>query len=197
MLKFSLLNKFFIILFDPLEQFELTWVTNGLYLTNTTIAISGILVLSLLALLVRSLRSGILSLISHKLWNFFKSIYINILGYKHQEYALFFFFVFLFILASNLIGMIPFTYTITSYFLITFFLSFTVFFGIVLTGLQERKFGFLQVFSPQNVPKVIYMFLVSIEFISYFMRVISLATRLFANMVAGHALMKILISFLW
>lgn len=121
---------------------------------------------------------------------------MEVFGYKNQEYFLFFFYVFLFILVNNFIGLLPYTYTATSYFVLTLFLSSTMFFGIFVIAVERKGLQFFSVFSLGNVPKLLYYFLVGIELISYFMRVISLATRLFANMVAGHALMKILLTFM-
>ena len=104
-------------------------------------------------------------------------------------------FIFFTIAGLNLIGIIPFTFTITSHIIVTFFLSFTLFMGINIRALLDKKFHFFSLFLPSGAPMVIAPFLVIIELISYVARVFSLAIRLFANMMAGHTLLKILIGF--
>jgi len=104
-------------------------------------------------------------------------------------------FIFLVIAGLNLVGMIPFAFTITSHIIVTFTLSFTLFVGINLRALLDKQFEFFSLFLPSGAPIVIAPFLVVIELISYIARVFSLAIRLFANMMAGHTLLKILIGF--
>lgn len=105
--------------------------------------------------------------------------------------------IFLFILLSNLLGMIPFTFAITSHFTITFFLSISIFFYLNIVGISKHGFAFFKLFLPEGAPFLIIPFLVIIEFISYFARVFSLAIRLFANIMAGHTLLHILAGFAW
>jgi len=97
--------------------------------------------------------------------------------------------------AANLIGMIPFTFTITSHIIVTFCLSFCLFVGINIRSVIDKQVSFFALFLPSGAPLLIAPFLVLIELISYIARVFSLAIRLFANMMAGHSLLKILIGF--
>ena len=106
-------------------------------------------------------------------------------------------FLFLFILFSNLLGMVPYTMTITSFAMLTFFLSFTVFIGINIIALTVFNTKIVTLFLPSGTPLAIAPFLVLIELLSYVARAFSLGIRLFANMLAGHALVKILGSFAW
>lgn len=106
-------------------------------------------------------------------------------------------FLFLFILFSNLLGMVPYTMTITSFAMLTFFLSFTVFIGINIIALTVFNTKIVTLFLPSGTPLAIAPFLVLIELLSYVARAFSLGIRLFANMLAGHALVKILASFAW
>ena len=112
------------------------------------------------------------------------------------KYVPIFYYLFLFILFSNFVGVIPFSYTTTSLLILPFFLSITFFGGIVFITIRKFKFKFFSGFLPSGVPFLIAPFLIVIEFISYFMRFFSLAIRLFANMLSGHILIKILISVL-
>jgi F-type H+-transporting ATPase subunit a len=106
----------------------------------------------------------------------------------------YFFMLFLFILIANLIGIFTFSYTITSLLVVPFFLSFINF---VFTGiLMLRKYGLVVLagFLPSGTNLIIAPLLIIIEGISYFIKLISLAVRLFANMFAGHILIKVLLS---
>jgi F-type H+-transporting ATPase subunit a len=102
---------------------------------------------------------------------------------------------FLFILGANLMGMVPYSFTITSSTAVAFFLSVTFFVGITATGYSMHADSFFQILLPAGVPLVIAPFLIIIEAVSYIARAFSLAVRLFANMLAGHGLLKILASF--
>jgi F-type H+-transporting ATPase subunit a len=96
-----------------------------------------------------------------------------------------------------MIGMIPYTFTVTSHLIITFGLGLATFIGITIVALREHKLHFFAFFLPGGAPLAMAPFLVIIEFISYMFRGISLSIRLFANMMAGHTLLKILAGFSW
>jgi ATP synthase subunit 6 len=100
--------------------------------------------------------------------------------------------LFFFILVLNLIGLIPFGFCLTSQFVLTQFLGFFAIGGLTLKGFQNLSFKFLFVFVPRNVPIFMLPFLMLIELVSFLSRMLSLSIRLFANMVAGHALLHIL-----
>jgi len=104
-------------------------------------------------------------------------------------------FIFLIIAMLNLVGMIPYAFTVTSHIVVTFTLSFTLFIGINIRAILDKQLEFMALFLPSGAPFVIAPFLIIIELISYIARVFSLAIRLFANMMAGHTLLKILIGF--
>eukprot|EP01093_Parvamoeba_rugata_P019758 TRINITY_DN912_c0_g1_i3.p1 TRINITY_DN912_c0_g1~~TRINITY_DN912_c0_g1_i3.p1 ORF type:complete len:145 (+),score=25.64 TRINITY_DN912_c0_g1_i3:873-1307(+) len=87
------------------------------------------------------------------------------------------------------------SFTITSHAVITFSLSFAFFIGVVIVGIVTQKVKFLQTFVPSGAPAALLPFLVVIEIISYLSRPFSLAIRLFANMMSGHALLVILANF--
>ena len=102
---------------------------------------------------------------------------------------------FSFILLANLVGLLPYAFTVTSHMCITFCLAFILFFGITFRGLYQNKLNFFKFFIPSGVPVFLLPFLVLIEVVSYFIRPFSLAIRLFANMLAGHTLLYILGTF--
>jgi ATP synthase subunit 6 len=103
--------------------------------------------------------------------------------------------LFIIILLLNILGLIPFVKSLTSTLSITFFFSISGFLGLNIQGALIHKLYFFDKFAPNGVPFLILPGLVIIELISYFMRPISLAIRLFANMLAGHILIKLFITF--
>lgn len=93
--------------------------------------------------------------------------------------------------------MIPYSFTVTSHIVVTFTLSLSIFIGVTLIGLKIHGLHFFSFFVPQGAPKLLLPLLVVIEAISYTARAFSLAIRLFANMMSGHTLLKIIASFGW
>ncbi len=112
-----------------------------------------------------------------------------------QLYFPILFFIFLIITSLNLVGIIPYAFTITSHIVVTFCFSFLIFVGINIRSILDKQTTFFSLFLPSGAPLIIAPFLVIIEIISYVARVFSLAIRLFANIMAGHTLLKILIGF--
>jgi ATP synthase subunit 6 len=116
-------------------------------------------------------------------------------GQKGLRYFPLFFVIFFLILFSNLIGLVPFTFTPTSHIVITFTLAFTCNLAFIIIGFKENGLSFLRLFVPNGSPRFLLPIIVVIEFISYLLRTFSLSIRLFANIMAGHTLMHILASF--
>jgi ATP synthase subunit 6 len=110
-------------------------------------------------------------------------------------YFPFLFTIFTFIFFCNLMGMIPFSFTVTSHIVITLGLAMMAFFGINVIGVKTHGFHMLSLFLPAGAPLALAPLLVIIELVSYSFRVVSLALRLFANMMSGHCLLKILAGF--
>jgi ATP synthase subunit 6 len=116
--------------------------------------------------------------------------------FKKQIFLGYLIYLFFFILFSNVFGMVPYNSTVTSYFVLSFFFASITFIGVTIVGIRYHRINFLQIFLPDGVPKQIAIFgLLGIEIISYFSRVLSLSIRLFANMMSGHTLLKILLGF--
>jgi len=104
--------------------------------------------------------------------------------------------IFSFVLFSNLLGIIPYGDTATSSLILTFWVALSVFIAIVVLRIQKHGIDyFFGLFIPKGCPLALVFLLVPIEFLSYSFRLVSLAIRLFANMMAGHTLMKVLIGF--
>nr|YP_009446417.1 ATP synthase F0 subunit a [Ancoracysta twista]YP_009446440.1 ATP synthase F0 subunit a [Ancoracysta twista]ATY40905.1 ATP synthase F0 subunit a [Ancoracysta twista]ATY40928.1 ATP synthase F0 subunit a [Ancoracysta twista] len=119
------------------------------------------------------------------------------LGKSGHRYFPLIFVVFMFVFFSNVIGMIPYSFTVTSHIIVTFGLALALFVGINIIGLREHGLHFFSLFLPKGAPIFLAPLLVMIELISYIFRVFSLSIRLFANMMAGHTLLKILAGFGW
>ena len=100
--------------------------------------------------------------------------------------------VFLFVLMSNVIGLIPYSFTITSHFVVTFGFSIYLFLAIIYITVKEHGVHFFELFLPGGTPILLALILVPVEVISYVFKPISLSIRLFANMMAGHTLLKVI-----
>jgi F-type H+-transporting ATPase subunit a len=112
-----------------------------------------------------------------------------------QIYFPFILSLFMFILINNLIGLVPYSFSTTSHFVVTFSISFTIVFGATILGLQKHKLVFFALFVPAGCPLALVPVLVFVEFLSYLARNVSLGLRLAANMLSGHMLLNILSGF--
>jgi ATP synthase subunit 6 len=117
------------------------------------------------------------------------------LGEKGKKYFPMMFTLFTFILLSNLIGLVPYSFTTTAHCAVTLGLSVPVMIGVTLIGFRTHGLHFLSLLLPPGAPLALVPFLVPMELISYCFRPISLGVRVFANMMAGHMLVKILSGF--
>jgi F-type H+-transporting ATPase subunit a len=117
-------------------------------------------------------------------------------GKDGKAYFPFVFTLFMFVLGSNLVGMIPGSFTVTSHIAVNFAMALFVFLGVTIIGFIKNGAGYLKLFAPSGVPGWLLPLIVAIEIISYCTRPISLAVRLFANMLAGHIMMKVFAGFI-
>ncbi|MBI1778248.1 MAG: F0F1 ATP synthase subunit A [Proteobacteria bacterium] len=116
-------------------------------------------------------------------------------GEAGKPFFPFVFTIFTFILAGNLLGMVPYSFTFTSHIIVTFSLAIVTFLGVTLVGLVLHGLHFFSFFVPKGVPVFMLPLMVVIEVLSYLTRPISLSVRLFANMMAGHTMLKVFASF--
>ena len=115
-----------------------------------------------------------------------------------QSYHAFVYGLFTYLVICNVQGLIPFTITVTSHLICTFFLAQVVMIYILITILAEKGFNyFLTLFMPSGAPLPLGYLLIPIEIISFFFKAVSLSVRLFANMMAGHTLLKVILGFAW
>ena len=127
------------------------------------------------------------------LYRFLKQLLLAQL--KVTAFTPFISFLFLIVFLLNVVGLLPYTFTLTAQFSFTLFLSLFAFFWLNLYYISIKRLSSVELFVPSGVPLFILPFLIQIEIISYISRVFSLSIRLFANMVSGHTLLKILGAF--
>jgi len=112
-------------------------------------------------------------------------------GLKAKPYFPFVFSLFMFVLFCNMLGMLPYSFTVTSHIIVTFALAAVIFVGVTIIGFVNHGIGYLKLFIPSGVPLFLLPLIVIIEIISYLSRPVSLSVRLFANMMAGHTMLKV------
>ena len=128
------------------------------------------------------------------------NLFYSVLGKNltHPEFFIKINTIFLFLIISNVQGMIPYMSTLTSALSNTFFIALALFISIIITLLDKKGINyFLNLFMPSGCPIFLVLLLIPIEIISYSFRVVSLSVRLFANMMAGHTLLKVIVGFSW
>jgi len=121
----------------------------------------------------------------------------NVSGKKNYLYFPLIFVIFFIVAVMNLVGLIPYSFTITSHFLVTLSLSLSIFLGLNILCIRMYKLTFFSLFLPSGTSVALSFLLVPVELISYVFKPLSLAIRLFCNMMAGHTLLKVFAGFSW
>lgn len=129
-------------------------------------------------------------------YTFIANLVKDNVGREGKSYFPFVFTLFFFILGLNLAGMIPYSFTVTSHIAFNLAIAMFVFLGVTVVGFAKHGLGYLKLFLPSGVPAAMIPLIVPIEIISYFIRPVSLSVRLFANMMAGHIMMKVFAGFI-
>ena len=186
---------------SPVEQFklkslvpfemggvDLSYTTSSLWMTITVAGVTAFLTLSMRG---GRLVPGRWQSMAEMSYEFIANMIRENVGAEGRKYFPFIFTLFMFILMGNLVGMIPFSYTFTSQIIVTFAMAVTIFIGVTIIGLIRHGWHFFSLFMPSGTPMVLAPLLIPIEIISYFVRPVSLSVRLFANMMAGHTMMKV------
>ena len=132
-----------------------------------------------------------IQLLAELSYSFISKMINDTAGTKAKPYFSFIFSLFMFVLFCNMLGMIPYSFTVTSHIIVTFVLAAFIFIAVTIIGFLKHGLGYLKLFVPSGVPIVLLPLIVVIEIISYLSRPISLSVRLFANMMAGHTMMKV------
>jgi F-type H+-transporting ATPase subunit a len=185
----------------PLEQFKVEPLIplhiGGLDVsfTNASLLMT-IAVVLITALLVLGTKRGALvpgrwQSVAEMSYEFVADMVDTNAGHGAEPYFPFVFSLFMFVLFANFLGLIPYSYTVTSQIIVTFALAAVVFIGVTIIGFIKHGLHFLRFFVPEGVPFVLLLLLVPIELLSYFIRPFTLSIRLFANMLAGHTMLAI------
>lgn len=198
------------IIFSPLEQFEVTSLIGlnapilGYFnLSLTNLALYSLLVLFLIVSL-HIVSNNETKLIPSKWSIALESSFASInsmvrdqIGGANEIYLPFIYSLFFFILIGNLVSNVPYSFAITASAIVCLGMSFTIFIGVTILALSKHGLKFFSYFIPSGTPLVLVPLLVLIELVSYLARALSLGVRLFANITAGHSLLKILSTFLY
>jgi ATP synthase subunit 6 len=193
-------------LYSPLEQFEIVPLFSFIVGSKLAFTNSSLFVLLTIFVIVcffhvstfeSTLAPNRWQTTSEMIYEFVQGMLHEALGGKGSRFFPFIFTTFVFIFFANVLGMVPYTFTVTSHLIFTFALGMTTFVSLNIIGFKIHGLHFFSLFLPPGAPLALAPLLVPIELIYYVFRVVALAVRLFANMMAGHTLLKILATFAW
>jgi F-type H+-transporting ATPase subunit a len=191
---------------DPIHQFQISNLFTlghmgpwSIAFTNSALfmvlAVGVIIVFLLGATRQRSMVPGRLQSMAEMSYEFVATTVRNTAGNEGMKFFPFVFSLFMFILVANLMGLLPYGFTITSHIIITVTMALMVFVTVLVYGFWKNGFRFLKLFVPSGIPIYILPLVSLIEVISFFTRPVSHSVRLFANMLAGHITLKVFAGF--
>jgi len=167
---------------------DLSFTNASLFMLLSALTISLVLALGTRE---KKIIPGKLQLISEMFYNFIAKMISDTAGSKAKPYFPFIFCLFMFVLFCNMLGMLPYSFTVTSHIIVTLIMAIFVFIAVTVIGFLKHGFGYLKLFVPSGVPIILLPLITVIEIISYLSRPVSLSVRLFANMMAGHTMLKV------
>lgn len=190
---------------SPLEQFQINRLipmeVGGVDVSFTNSALWMVLVIAGATLFLtlgmqrRAMVPGRLQSMAEMTYEMVASVVRDNVGTAGRPYFPFIFTIFIFVLFANLFGLIPYSFTVTSHIIVTFALAAMVWIGVTVIGFAKHGLHFFSLFLPKGIPIALAPLLVVIELISYLVRPVTLSMRLFANMMAGHTLIKVIAGF--
>ena len=190
---------------DPIHQFQITKLFSLGHIGGQEIAFTNssaymflsVAVISLLMLGTgRQLIPGRLQSVAELSYEFVANTIRSTAGSEGMKFFPLIFSLFMFIMVSNFIGIIPYTFTVSSHLIVTVALALVVFFTVLFYGIYKNGLKFFKIFVPTGVPIAILPLVMFIEILSFFLRPVSHSVRLFANMLAGHIALKVFASFI-
>ncbi|MEM7745199.1 MAG: F0F1 ATP synthase subunit A [Pseudomonadota bacterium] len=186
---------------DPMGQFEITSLFGGgpadqfLTITNSTLwmglCLAGVSSLLIFGMQGRALVPTRIQSVAELMYTFVRSMVTDVMGEEGKKFFPYIFTLFIFILFSNLLGMVPGSFTTTSHIAVTGILALGVFVSVIVIGFMKHGTGFLKLFWVDAAPLALRPILALIEVISFFVRPLSHSIRLAGNMMAGHAVLKV------
>ena len=191
---------------DPIHQFNIENLfkigqigDQAIYFTNSSaymlLAVALISALMIGGVAGRQLVPGRFQSMAEITYEFVASTVRSTAGTEGMKFFPLVFSVFMFICVSNLIGVIPYAFTLSSHIIVTATLALLVFFTVLIYGLYKNGLKFFKIFVPSGIPIFILPLVVFIEIFSFFLRPVSHSVRLFANMLAGHIALKVFAGF--
>ena len=191
----------------PLEQFEIhsivplqagdldvSFTNSSAYMVAAVALSAGFLIFGTRR---RAIVPGRWQAMAEMTYEFVAGLIRETVGAEGRRFFPIIFTLFMFILFGNLLGMIPFSFTFTSQIIVTLVMALVVFIGVTILGFIKHGLHFFSFFVPPGSPVWMWPLLIPIEIISYLSRPISLSVRLFANMLAGHTLLKVIAGFVF
>jgi F-type H+-transporting ATPase subunit a len=186
---------------NPIEQFNINRIFHfrplGIDASFTNASLLMLIILGLVSLLMlvgtskRSMVPGRLQAAAEMSYEFVANTVRGTAGNEGMQFLPLVFSLFMFVFFANVLGLLPFSYTVTSQIVVTFALAALVMAVVIIVGIARHGTHFLHLFAPSGVSPIILPFIVLIEVISFIARPISLSVRLFANMLAGHITLKV------
>lgn len=174
--------------------FDISFTNSSLYMIISTISIIAFM---LLATRKKAMIPGRAQVIAESIYNFIKDMLNSSMGKEGTKFFPLVFSLFTFILMCNIFGMTPYSFTVTSHLAVTFALAMIAFLAITIFAIARNGFlGFIKMFLPSGVPAWMAPLIFLIEFFSFLIRPVTLSVRLFANIVAGHVLLKVVATFI-
>lgn len=190
---------------DPMHQFEINRLIPiklfGIDASFTNSALFMLIAVALTSILLiygmreRALVPGRLQSLAELSYEFVANIVRENSGKEGMQYFPFIFSLFMFIFMLNMLGMVPYSFTVTSHIIVTFALATMVLLFVAIVGFIKNGVGFLKLFVPSGVPVFMLPLISLLEVFSFFIRPVSLSVRLFANMLAGHMMLKLFAAF--
>jgi len=171
---------------------DVSYTNSALFMTIALVLASSFL---LLATRRGALVPGRWQSLAEISYEFVANMIRDNVGQEGRKYFPFIFTLFMFVLFGNLLGLVPYSFTFTSHIIVTFALAAVVFIGVTIIGFKKHGLHFLSFLMPAGVPMFMAPLIIPIEILSYFTRPVSLSLRLFANMTAGHTMLKVFAGF--
>ena len=192
---------------NPIHQFEIHSLTENplivgglnLSFTNSSLWMAVAVVVSTVFLTFATRRKALVpsraQVFAESLYEFVAGMIRENIGSKGRQYFPLIFTLFIVVLLGNMLGMLPYSFTYTSHIIVTAALAFMIFFVVVLIGIAKHGFHFFSLFLPPGVPMWLTPLIIPIEIMSFMIRPVTLSVRLFANMIAGHIMLKVFAGF--
>jgi F-type H+-transporting ATPase subunit a len=192
---------------DPIHQFEIhsllplghiggqefAFTNSALYMAITVVGIAALLIGASSS---RALVPGRMQSVAELSYEFVANTIESTAGEEGMKFFPFVLSLFMFVVVSNIIGLVPYAFTVSSHLIVTAALAMTVFLTVIIYGFYKNGLHFFNLFVPKGIPIYILPLIVFIEVLSFLSRPISHSVRLFANMLAGHITLKVFASFI-